>query len=166
MKTVPDEPDIQPEDLDHLRAAIAEAQSAEASGEVPVGAVVVHRNQIIGRGQNRVLRDHDPTAHAEIVALRAAGLHLRNYRLSDCTLYATLEPCAMCAGAILHARIARLVYAAPDPKAGACGSVLSVINHPRLNHKVEVVSGLLAEECGAILQNFFRMRRAEASKQP
>jgi len=150
-----------PTDLIYLRAAIAEAQSAEANGEVPVGAVVVHNNQIIGRGQNRVLRDSDPTAHAEIVALREAGLHLRNYRLEDCALYATLEPCAMCAGAILHARIARLVYAAPDPKAGACGSVLSVLNHPQLNHKLDLLSGLLAEECGALLTNFFRKRRLE-----
>jgi tRNA(Arg) A34 adenosine deaminase TadA len=148
-------------DLDYLRAAIAEAQSAEANGEVPVGAVVVHENQIIGRGQNRVLRDSDPTAHAEIVALREAGLTLKNYRLEDCTLYATLEPCAMCAGAILHARIARLVYAAPDPKAGACGSVLSVMNHPQLNHKLEVTSGLLAEECGRMLSNFFLERRGK-----
>jgi tRNA(Arg) A34 adenosine deaminase TadA len=149
------------EDLDSLRAAIAEAQKAEANGEVPVGAVVVHEGVIIGRGQNRVLRDSDPTAHAEIVALREAGLHLRNYRLEDCTLYATLEPCAMCAGAILHARITRLVYAAPDPKAGACGSVLSVLNHPQLNHKVEVTSGLLAEECGLMLTNFFLERRGK-----
>ena len=148
-------------DLTHLRAAIAEAQAAETSGEVPVGAVVVHNNQIIGRGQNRVLRDSDPTAHAEIVALREAGLALKNYRLEDCTLYATLEPCAMCAGAILHARIARLVYAAADPKAGACGSVLSVMNHPQLNHKVEVTSGLLAEECGQMLTNFFLERRGK-----
>jgi tRNA(adenine34) deaminase len=146
-----------------LRAAIAEAQSAEAAGEVPVGAVVVHDNTIIGRGQNRVLRDSDPTAHAEIVALREAGLHLRNYRLEDCTLYATLEPCAMCAGAIIHARIHRLVYAAPDPKAGACGSVLSVLNHPQLNHQLELLHGLLAEECGALLTNFFRNRRLEKS---
>ena len=151
------------DDLTHLRAAIAEAQAAEASGEVPVGAVVVYNNTIIGRGQNRVLRDSDPTAHAEIVALREAGLHLRNYRLEDCTLYATLEPCAMCAGAILHALISRLVYAAPDPKAGACGSVLSVLNHPQLNHKLDLLPGLLAEECGALLTNFFRRRRLEKS---
>jgi tRNA(adenine34) deaminase len=150
-------------DLNHLRAAIAEAQAAEANGEVPVGAVVVHNNKIIGRGQNRVLRDSDPTAHAEIVALREAGIALKNYRLEDCTLYATLEPCAMCAGAILHARIARLVYAAPDPKAGACGSVLSVLNHPQLNHKLDLLPGLLAEECGALLTNFFRKRRLEKS---
>ena len=148
-------------DLDHLRSAIAEAHAAETSGEVPVGAVVVHEGQIIGHGQNRVLRDNDPTAHAEIVALRQAGLALQNYRLNDCTLYVTLEPCAMCAGAILHARINRLVYAAPDPKAGACGSVLSVMNHPQLNHKVEVTSGLLAEECGSLLTNFFLERRGK-----
>jgi tRNA(Arg) A34 adenosine deaminase TadA len=151
------------EDLSYLRAAIAEAQDAEANGEVPVGAVVVHENRIIGRGQNRVLRDSDPTAHAEIVALREAGRALNNYRLEDCTLYATLEPCAMCAGAILQARIARLVYAAPDPKAGACGSVLSVLNHPQLNHKLDLLPGLLAEECGALLTNFFRKRRLEKS---
>ena len=147
------------EDLNYVRAAIAEANDAQANGEVPVGAVVVHENIIIGRGQNRVLRDSDPTAHAEIVAIREAGLHLQNYRLEDCTLYVTLEPCAMCAGAILHARIARLVYAAADPKAGACGSVLSVMNHSQLNHKVEVVPGLLAEECSALLTNFFIERR-------
>ncbi len=122
-------------DLTYLRAAIAEAEAAEAAGEVPIGAVIVSpTGEIIARGNNRVLRDHDPTAHAEIVALRAAGLALENYRLltqeGGCTLYVTLEPCAMCAGAILHARIARLVYAAPDPKAGACGSVLAVMNHP------------------------------------
>ena len=156
------------DDLTHLNAAIAEARAAEADGEVPIGAIIVHKGEIIARGPNRVLRDHDPTAHAEIVALRHAGRALENYRLLDkdggdegCTLYVTLEPCAMCAGAILHARIARLVYGAPDPKAGACGSVvgLSVMNHPQLNHRVEVVSGLLADECGALLTNFFRARR-------
>lgn len=153
-------------DLDYLRACIAEARAAERDGEVPIGAVIVHNGDIIARGQNRVLRDHDPTAHAEIVALRAAARALSNYRLVDkegknegCTLYVTLEPCAMCAGAILHARISRLVYAAPDPKAGACGSVLSVLNHPQLNHQVEVSSGLLAEECGSLLTAFFRARR-------
>jgi tRNA(adenine34) deaminase len=146
-------------DLEYLREAIAEAQAAEAAGEVPVGAVVVHAGKIIGRGQNRVLRDSDPSAHAEVVALREAGRHLGNYRLEDCTLYVTLEPCAMCAGAILHARVARLVYAALDPKAGACGSVLAVMNHPQLNHRVEVQPGLLSEECGALLTNFFRQRR-------
>jgi tRNA(adenine34) deaminase len=152
------------DDLTFLRAAIAEARAAEIAGEVPIGAVIVHRGEMIARGQNRVLRDHDPTAHAEIVALRQAGRALENYRLLDendqgCTLYVTLEPCAMCAAAILHARIARLVYAAADPKAGACGSVLNVMNHPQLNHRVEVVSGLLADECGALLTSFFRARR-------
>jgi tRNA(Arg) A34 adenosine deaminase TadA len=152
------------DDLAYLRAAIAEAEAAERDGEVPVGAVLIHDGNLIARGNNRVLRDNDPTAHAEIVALRAGGLALANYRLEDCTLYVTLEPCAMCAGAILHARIRRLVYGAPDPKAGACGSVLSVVNHPQLNHKVEVVSGLLAEECGALLTNFFRARRQSSTK--
>jgi tRNA(Arg) A34 adenosine deaminase TadA len=151
-------------DVVYLRQALAEANDAESNGEVPVGAIVVHGDKIIGRGQNRVLRDSDPTAHAEIVALRHAGLHLRNYRLADCTLYVTLEPCAMCAGAILHARISRLVYAAPDPKAGACGSVLSVMNHPQLNHKVEVTPNLLAEECSTLLTTFFRKRRQEKSR--
>jgi tRNA(adenine34) deaminase len=149
-----------PDELTFMQAAIAEAEAAQRDGEVPVGAVIVRGDQIIARGNNRVLRDSDPTAHAEIVAMRGAGVALGNYRLEDCTLYTTLEPCAMCAGAILHARIAQLVYAASDPKAGACGSVLSVMNHPQLNHKVEVVSGVLAEECGALLTNFFRARRS------
>ena len=146
-------------DSEFLSAAIDEARAAEAESEVPVGAVVVRDGQIISTGRNRVIKDSDPTAHAEIVALRAAGVVLGNYRLEGCDLYCTLEPCAMCAGAILHARIRRLVYAASDPKAGACGSVLSVMNHPQLNHKVEVASGLLAEECGAMLTSFFRSRR-------
>jgi tRNA(adenine34) deaminase len=143
-----------------MRLALDEARAAEAAGEVPVGAIVVSpTGEVLARANNRVLRDHDPTAHAEIVALRAAGLALANYRLLDCTLYCTLEPCAMCAGAILHARIVRLVYAAPDPKAGACGSVLSVMNHPALNHRVELASGLLADESSTLLTNFFRARR-------
>jgi tRNA(adenine34) deaminase len=147
-------------DRDFLEAAIAEARDAEASGEVPVGAILVYNGEIIGRGQNRVLRDHDPTAHAEIVALRQAARYVENYRLvPGCTLYVTLEPCAMCAGAILHARVARLVYGATDPKAGACGSVLTVMNHPALNHTVEVVPGLLADDCGSLLTSFFRARR-------
>ena len=148
---------------DSMLAAIAEAQGAERDGEVPVGAVIVYEGAVIARGNNRVMRDNDPTAHAEIVAMRAAGTALKNYRLEGCTLYTTLEPCSMCAGAIIHGRIARLVYAASDPKAGACGSVLSVMNHPELNHKVEVLSGLLADECGAMLSNFFRARRAQIS---
>lgn len=148
-------------DEELMQLAIDEARAAEAAEEVPVGAVVVSpAGEVIARGNNRVLRDSDPTAHAEIVALRAAGVTLANYRLVGCTLYCTLEPCAMCAGAILHARIARLVYAAADPKAGACGSVLSVMNHPALNHRVEVVEGVLGEECGGMLTNFFRGRRS------
>ena len=146
-------------DLDLMRAAITEARAAEAANEVPIGAVVVRKGMVIAAGNNRVLRDHDPSAHAEIVALRRAGQVLGNYRLDDCELFTTLEPCAMCAGAILHARITRLVYAAPDPKAGACGSVLSVLNHPQLNHKLEVSSGLLADECSTLIQSFFRARR-------
>jgi len=146
-------------DEDFLFVAVAEARAAEIDGEVPVGAVVVRDGVIVATGRNRVITDHDPTAHAEIVALRAAGVALGNYRLEGCDLYCTLEPCAMCAGAILHARIRRLVFAASDPKAGACGSVLGVMNHPQLNHRVEVVSGLLAEECGAMLTTFFRSRR-------
>ena len=148
-----------PTDTEYLLAAMEQAKAAEADGEVPVGAVIVRDGEIIATGRNRVITDSDPTAHAEIVALRAAGVVLSNYRLEGCDLYCTLEPCAMCAGAILHARIRRLVYAASDPKAGACGSVLGVMNHPQLNHKVEVVSGLLAEECGAMLTSFFRSRR-------
>lgn len=152
-------------DLHYMRLALAEARSAEAAGEVPVGAVIVApAGSVLATGNNRVLRDSDPTAHAEMVALRAAGLALGNYRLltpegEGCTLYVTLEPCAMCAGAILHARIARLVYAATDPKAGACGSVLSVMNHPALNHRADVTSGVLAEECSSMLTFFFRSRR-------
>ena len=142
-----------------MRAALEQAADAAAEGEVPVGAVVVLAGEIIGRGNNRVIRDSDPTAHAEIVAMRDAALRLQNYRLTGCTLYVTLEPCAMCAGAILHARIQRLVYAAADPKAGACGSVLSVLNHPQLNHRVEVSQGVLEVEAAAMLRSFFRERR-------
>jgi tRNA(adenine34) deaminase len=146
-------------DLTYLRDAIAEAQAAEIAGEVPVGAVIVRNNEIIARGRNRVIADSDPTAHAEIIALRAAARASANYRLEGCDLYTTLEPCAMCAGAILHARIRRLIYATPDPKAGACGTVLSVLNHPSLNHRVDVTAGLLGEECSTLLTNFFRARR-------
>ncbi len=146
-------------DFVFMNAALSEARLAETAGEVPVGAVVLRDGVLIAAGHNRVITDHDPTAHAEIVALRAAGRVLGNYRLEGCVLYVTLEPCAMCAGAILHARIPRLVYAAADPKAGACGSVLSVMNDPQLNHRVQVSSGVLAEECGALLTSFFRSRR-------
>jgi tRNA(adenine34) deaminase len=147
-------------DQELMLEAMAEARAAEAAGEVPVGAVIVSAaGEVIARGANRVLRNSDPTAHAEIVALRSAGATLGNYRLLGCTLYSTLEPCSMCAGAILHARIARLVYAAADPKAGACGSVIEVMNHPALNHRVELVQGVLGEECGRMLTDFFRAKR-------
>ena len=143
-----------------LREALAQAEEAQAAGEVPIGAVVLGpENAIVAGGQNRVIRDHDPTAHAEIVALRAAGAALANYRLEQCTLYVTLEPCAMCAGAMVHARIARLVFGAFDPKAGAAGSVLTVLNHPQLNRQIEVTGGILAEECGDLLRRFFQSRR-------
>jgi tRNA(adenine34) deaminase len=145
-----------------MRAALAEAHAAAEAGEVPVGAVAVVDGAIVARGQNRVLRDVDPTAHAEIVAMRAAAKALGNYRLSECELYVTLEPCAMCAGAMIHARLKRLVYGAADPKAGAAGSVLEVLNYPRLNHALAVTSGPLAEECGEVLRQFFRARRLAA----
>jgi tRNA(adenine34) deaminase len=146
-------------DLDAMQAALAEAQKAATEGEVPIGAVVVHDGEVIARGQNRVLRDVDPTAHAEIVSLRAAALALGNYRLNGCTLYVTLEPCAMCAGAMIHARLDRLVFAAVDPKTGACGSVLTVLNHPQLNHQMQVEQGILADEAAELLRIFFRERR-------
>ncbi|HEY1809552.1 MAG TPA: tRNA adenosine(34) deaminase TadA [Acidobacteriaceae bacterium] len=142
-----------------MRAALAEAQAAAEAGEVPIGAVAAMGGTIVARGQNRVLRDVDPTAHAEIVALRAAAQSVGNYRLLDCELYVTLEPCAMCAGAMIHARLGRLVYGAEDSKAGAAGSVLEVLNHPRLNHRMPVTAGVLAEECGELLREFFRERR-------
>ena len=146
-------------DLDFMLAALDDARLAGMGGEVPIGAVVVSDGAIVARGQNRVLRDVDPTAHAEIVALRAAAAALGNYRLPGCTLYVTLEPCAMCAGAMIHARLDRLVYAAADPKAGACGSVLAVLNHPRLNHQMAVERGILADEAAELLRGFFRERR-------
>lgn len=143
-----------------LRVALEEARFAEDAGEVPIGACIVDaEGKLLARGQNRVIRDNDPTAHAETVAMRAAGRALGNYRLEGCTLYVTLEPCAMCAGAMIHARIARLVFGAFDPKAGACGSVLSVLNHPKLNHKMELSGGVLADECGEMLRRFFQARR-------
>jgi tRNA(adenine34) deaminase len=126
---------------------------------VPIGAVIVRDGAIVVRGQNRTLRDLDPTAHAEIVALRAAAAAVSNYRLPGCTLYVTLEPCAMCAGAMIHARLDRLVYAAADPKTGACGSVLSVLNHPQLNHQMQLEQGILADESAELLRTFFRQRR-------
>jgi tRNA(adenine34) deaminase len=142
-----------------MQAALVEARAAAEAGEVPIGAVAVIAGEIIARGQNRVLRDIDPTAHAEIVAMREAASAIGNYRLVDCELYVTLEPCAMCAGAMIHARLGRLVYGAVDPKAGAAGSVLEVLNHPKLNHQMAVTSGVLAVECAEVLRGFFRERR-------
>jgi tRNA(adenine34) deaminase len=146
-------------DAEALALALNEARAAGAAGEVPVGAVILQNGVVVGRGQNRVLRDVDPTAHAEIVAMREAALTLKNYRLVGCELFVTLEPCAMCAGAMIHARLDRLIYAAADPKAGAVGSVLEVLNHPSLNHKMMVNSGELAEESAELLRSFFRERR-------
>ncbi len=142
-----------------MRAALDEARASATEGEVPIGAVIAVNGVIVGRGQNRVLRDVDPSAHAEMVAMRVAAQAIGNYRLVDCDLFVTLEPCAMCAGAMIHARLRRLVFGAADPKAGAAGSVLEVLNHPRLNHQMVVTAGILAEECGALLRDFFRERR-------
>jgi tRNA(adenine34) deaminase len=141
--------------------ALKAARCALEAGEVPVGAVVVLDGRIVGRGWNRNLASSDPTAHAEIVALREAGAAIGNHRLVGCELFATIEPCAMCAGAMIHARLKRLVYGASDPKAGAAGSVLEVLNHPRLNHQMEVRAGLLGDRCAELLQLFFRQRRSE-----
>ncbi|MCI0403848.1 MAG: tRNA adenosine(34) deaminase TadA [Acidobacteria bacterium] len=142
-----------------MEDALREAQRAQALGEVPVGAVVVRDGQVIARGANRNISDSDPTAHAEVVALREAARRIGNHRLEDCDLFVTLEPCAMCAGAVVHARLRRLVYGASDPKAGAVRSVLKVLNHPRLNHKMKVKSAVLAGRCGELLRGFFRDRR-------
>jgi tRNA(adenine34) deaminase len=142
-----------------MEEALRAAQRALEAGEVPVGAVVVCEDRIVGRGWNRNITDSDPAAHAEIVALREAGVALGNHRLLSCELFATVEPCAMCAGAIVHARIARLVYGADDPKAGAVQSVMQVLNHPQLNHKIEVRSGVLSGRCAELLQTFFKSRR-------
>ena len=142
-----------------MEEALRAAQRAQEAGEVPVGAVVVCQGCVIGRGWNRNLGDSDPTAHAEIVALREAAAAMGNHRLANCDLFATIEPCPMCAGALVHARIQRLVYGADDPKAGAVQSVMQVLNHPRLNHRVEVRGGVLAGRCAELLQTFFKNRR-------
>lgn len=148
-----------PEDERFLEAALVEARAAEAEGEVPVGAVIVWDGRIIGRGRNRVEGAQDPTAHAEILAIGAACQTVKTWRLDEATLYVTLEPCHMCAGAIVLARVSRVVYGARDPKAGACGSLAMVPQDLRLNHRAEIVGGVLADECSAILESFFRSRR-------
>ena len=150
-------------DASWMELALEQARLAATAGEVPVGALVIKDGEIIGRGHNRNLLDNDPTAHAEIVALRQAAARLGNHRLVGCIMVATIEPCSMCAGALIHARIARLVYGASDPKAGAAGSTVQVINHPRLNHHMEVTAGVLAGRCSEILQEFFRRKREQAA---
>jgi tRNA(adenine34) deaminase len=142
-----------------MARALDLARSAAARGEVPVGAVVVRDGQIIGEGANGPIGSHDPTAHAEILALRRAGAAVGNYRLPGATLYVTLEPCTMCAGAMVHARVERLVFGAPDPKSGAAGGVFDIVRSPRLNHRLEVTGGVLGEACGELLRAFFRDRR-------
>ena len=161
LPRMPDTSEPKPalDDLAWMELAIAQARAAGEAGEVPVGAVLVKDGEIVAQGQNRNLRDHDPSAHAEIVALRQAAARLGNHRLGGCVMFATIEPCAMCAGAMIHARLARLVYGASDPKAGAAGSVLEVLNHPRLNHRMEVTSGVLAGRCSEMLREFFQSRR-------
>lgn len=149
------------DDLDqtYMQTALDLAGQAALAGEVPVGAIVVKDGVIVGRGYNAPISQHDPSAHAEIQAMRDAANTLGNYRLVGCTLYVTLEPCAMCSGAMQHARIARLVYGASDPKTGACGSIINLMAEPRLNHHTEVSNGVMAAECGAVLSNFFASRR-------
>jgi tRNA(adenine34) deaminase len=147
------------DDQQGMQAAVREAERALAIDEVPVGCVIVHDGTIIGRGHNQVERLKDATAHAEMIAIGAASAALGSWRLNECTMYVTLESCAMCAGAIVLARVGRMVYGATDPKAGACGSVLDVIHEPRLNHRVELSNGVMAEECGALLKSFFQAKR-------
>ncbi len=149
------------DDQAFMLAALEQARAAQAAGEVPVGAVVVMDGAVIGTGFNASISSHDPTAHAEILALRDAANRLGNYRLPDCVLYVTLEPCAMCVGAMLHARIARLVYGAADPKTGACGSVIDLFAEPRLNHHAGVTAGVMGDECAALLREFFAAKRAK-----
>lgn len=150
-------------DINFMRSALELAEQAQEAGEVPVGAVVVKNGAIIGRGYNRPISAADPTAHAEVMALRDAAQYLRNYRLTDCALYVTLEPCAMCVGAIFHARIARLIYGAADPKTGACGSVIDLPQEIRLNHHMQVTGNVLAEEGSRRLKQFFAERRKVAA---
>lgn len=142
-----------------MRAALNEAIQAYDLGEVPIGAVVVHNGRIIGRGHNLRETLNDPTAHAEVIALTAAAASLESWRLDECTIYVTLEPCPMCAGALVNSRIARLVYGAPDPKAGACGTLYNIVQDPRLNHRLPVTAGVLEKDCADLLREFFRQRR-------
>lgn len=152
------------QDSNYMRQAISQAHNAWALGEVPVGALVVKDGEVIATGFNQPIGTQDPTAHAEIMALRAAASILGNYRLPGCELYVTLEPCAMCAGAMMHARLARVVFGASDPKTGACGSVVNLFEQEKLNHHTELVGGVMAQECSALLKDFFATRRAEAQR--
>ncbi len=152
-------PETLSSDVSFMQAALDEARAAAQRGEVPIGAIIVHDGHIIARAGNRTIADCDPTAHAEIVALRAAAQEIKNYRLLDATLYVTIEPCSMCAGAMIQARIARLVYGADDAKGGAVRSCFSILDHPQLNHCVEVTSGILADESATLLKDFFTPRR-------
>lgn len=152
-------PESRGADVHWMQRALELARQAEAQGEVPVGAVLVLNDEIIAEGWNQPISSHDPSAHAEMVVLRAAGEKIENYRLCDTTLYVTLEPCVMCAGAIVHARVGRVVFGAEDPKAGAAGSVFQILNSDRLNHQCEITSGILKDECAELLQEFFRKRR-------
>ena len=147
-------------DAAFMQVALEQAAESAKAGEIPVGAVVVVSGEIVATGQNRSIRDSDPSAHAEVVALRAAGSKLSNYRLADASLYVTLEPCAMCIGAIVQARLARVVFGAYDPKAGAAGSAIDLSDSPAFNHRFEIMGGVLAEECGAVLKEFFSERRS------
>jgi len=146
-------------DEHYMDLALAEAKKAEAAGEVPVGAVLVSGEVVIGRGFNQPITAHDPTAHAEIIALREAARHQGNYRLINAVLYCTVEPCTMCAGAMIHARVGRLVFGTPDTRSGAAGSIYNVLTDPRMNHRVDVLSGIREEECAAFLREFFARRR-------
>ncbi|MDQ3769476.1 MAG: tRNA adenosine(34) deaminase TadA [Actinomycetota bacterium] len=150
---------VSPYDERFMRLAMAEARAAPAHGDVPIGAVVMHRGEVVGAGHNERELRQDPTAHAEALALRRAAEHLGSWRVLDSTLYVTLEPCAMCAGAMVLARVPRVVFASADPKAGAAGSVVDILSEPRLNHRPEVLGGLLADECAALLRDFFASRR-------
>ena len=150
-------------DEEWMQQAFQLAKKSEGQGEVPVGAIIVYQNEIIGKGWNQPILLHDPTAHAEIIALREAGRKMHNYRLLESTMYVTLEPCAMCAGAIVQARISRLVYAVEDKKTGACGSVFNIVQTEELNHSVEITKGILERECQTLIKNFFKEKRLKKS---
>ena len=147
------------EDLKFMKLALRLAKKAELKNEVPVGALIVQNGEIIGQGMNTSISDHDPTSHAEINAIREAAKSIKNYRLKDCAIYVTLEPCAMCVGAIQHARIEKIIYGAPDPKTGACGSMIDLISVKEINHHAEAIGGILEKECGQILKDFFLSKR-------